>query len=265
MGLRAKLKLPKEHGAWAMLYVPLVAGASVAGGFSWRVVLIALAMTFIFIARESLLAWWRTRRRGSDGRESLRVMLVYLGLAGASSAPLILISHLFWLTPLGLAAIALLGVNAEQGARREDRTVTGEMIAILGLTLTAPTVYYVARGQWDEVALWLWALCALYFASSVFYVKLRVHWLNRRKEQARRQARVRCALYHTFLLAALLVLAVTGSLNLFALIAFTPVLARSFSQLIKPTTQLNLRRIGVLEIVYSVVFLVFITLSLRLG
>ena len=259
------MKLPKEHGAWAMLYVPLVAGGLVAGSFSWRVVLIALAMTFVFIARESVLAWWRAHRRGGNKQESLQVMLIYLALAGASTAPLILISHLFWLAPLGLTAIALLAVNAEQAARREDRTVTGEMMAILGLTLTAPTAYYVARGQWTDAALWLWALCALYFASSVFYVKLRVYWLNRRKEQARLPARLRCALYHAFLLAALLVLAVTGSLNLFALVAFAPVLARSFWQLLKPATGLNLRRIGVLEIIYSMVFLIFITLSLRFG
>jgi hypothetical protein len=264
MGIRARLKLPKEHGAWAMLYVPLVAGALVAGSFSWRVVLIALAMTFIFIARESILAWWRARRRGSDGRESLRTMIFYLGLAAASSAPLIFVSHLFWLAPLGLVAIALLAFNAEQGARREDRTVTGEMIAILGLTLTAPATYYVARAEWNAIALGLWALCALYFASSVFYVKLRVYSLNRRKEQARKQARVRCALYHAFLLASLLVLAFTGSLNLFAIVAFAPVLARTFWQLIKPAAQLNLRRIGVLEIIYSLVFLIFITLGLRL-
>lgn len=265
MGVRARLKLPKEHGAWAMLYVPLVAGASVAGSLSWRVALIALAATFIFVARESILAWWRARRRGGDNRESFRALLVYLGLAAASAAPLILVSRLYWLAPLGLASLLLLAVNAEQGARREDRTVAGEMIAILGLTLTAPTAYYVARQDWDAAALWLWALCALYFASSVFYVKLRVYWLNRRKAEARRQALVRCALYHSFLLAALLVLAFTGSLNLFALVAFAPVLARTFWQLIKPATQLNLRRIGVLEIIYSVVFLVFITLSLRVG
>ena len=85
MRLRARLKLPKEHGAWAMLYVPLVAGVLVAGSFSWRVVLIALAMTFIFIARESVLAWWRAHRRGGDKQESLRVMLIYLALAGARS------------------------------------------------------------------------------------------------------------------------------------------------------------------------------------
>ena len=77
-----------------MLYVPFVAGVAVAGGFSWRVVLIALAITFIFIARESILAWWRARRRGGDNRESRRLMLVYLGLAAASSAPRILVIRL---------------------------------------------------------------------------------------------------------------------------------------------------------------------------
>jgi hypothetical protein len=246
-----------------MLYVPLAAGAFVAGSFSWRVIAIAVAQTFLFTSRESLIAWWRSRRRGGDNLEALRMMLAYLALAGACVAPLVVISRLFWLIPLGLVAIALLAVNAEQAARREDRTVSGEVIAILGLTLTAPTTYYAARAEWGAAALWLWALCALYFASSVFYVKLRVYWLNRRKEQARRQARLRCGLYHAFLLAALAILAGTGSLNLFAIVAFAPVLARSFWQLAKPATQLNLRRIGVLEIIYSLVFLLFITLTFR--
>ena len=255
--------MPKEHGAWAMLYVPLAAGAFVAGSFSVRVIAIALAQTFLFISRESILAWWRSHRRGGNNREALRATAIYLALAGASLAPLILISRLFWLIPLGLVAISILTINAELAAQREDRTVTGEVMAILGLTLTAPTTYYVARAEWGAAAFWLWALCALYFASSVFYVKLRVYWLNRRKERARQQARLRCMLYHAFLLAGLLVLASTGSLNLFAIVAFAPVLARSFWQLAKPATQLNLKRIGVLEIIYSVVFLIFITLTFR--
>jgi hypothetical protein len=53
-------------------------------------------------------------------------------------------------------------------------------------------------------------LCALYFASSVFYVKLRVTTINPRKEEARRQSWKRCAFYHTFLLASLVLLAMTG-------------------------------------------------------
>ena len=242
--------LPREHGAWAMLYVPMAVGALVAGGFSWRVALIVLAQTFVFIAREPLLVWWRA-------------LAVYLAFAAVSGAPLVFVSRLLWLVPLGLVSALLLTVNAEQAARREDRTLAGELLAIAGLTLTAPATYYAARGQWDGVAIWLWALCALFFASSVFYVKLRVAALNRRKGQERRRAISRCAVYHTFLLAALLGLALSTSLNLFLFLAFAPVLARSFWSLARPAGELNLRRVGVAEIVYSLFFLAFITLTFR--
>ena len=39
MSLRVMLKLPREHGAWAMLYVPLVTGVLVAWSFPLRVLL----------------------------------------------------------------------------------------------------------------------------------------------------------------------------------------------------------------------------------
>ena len=254
--------LPREHGAWAMLYVPMAVGALVAGEVSWRVALIVLAQTFVFIAREPLLIWWRARRRGQKRGDAWRALAAYLALAAVSAAPLIFVSRLFWLLPLGLVATAFLAVNAEQAARREDRTLAGELMAIAGLTLTAPATYYAGGGLVDGVAVWLWAFCALYFASSVFYVKLRVAALNRRKGQERR-AISRCAVYHTLLLAALLALASSTSLDIFVFLAFAPVLARSFWSLARPSGELNLRRIGVAEIVYSLFFLAFITLTFR--
>ena len=263
MSVRKRLELPKEHGAWVMLYVPFVVGALVAGSLSWRVLLLLLSITFVFIARESLLAWWRARHRGQDKPEAMRLMLCYFGLASLFGAPLIFVWHLFLLAPMGLLTALLLVLNAEQAVRREDRTIGAELLAILGLTLTAPAAYYVARASWEITALWLWALSALYFASSVFYVKLRVHAINPRKEQESRSVWRRCALYHVFLLAALLVLALMGSLGLLAVIAFAPVLARTFRHLFKPGERLNLRRIGVLEIIYSLIFLAFITMTFR--
>lgn len=265
MRIRASLRLPKEHGAWTMLYVPFVVGALVAASASWQMMMLALSVTFFFIARESLLVWWRARCRGQKQEGAQRLMLVYGGLAALFGGPLVLIDHLYGLVIAGLAALALLTFNTYQAARLKDRTIGGELIAILGLTLTAPMAYYVARGGWDRTALWLWALCALYFMSSVFYIKLRVYSLNPRKEDARRRTWQHCAFYHAFLLGSLIVLALTRSLNLFALIAFAPVLARSFRQLAYPASQTNLRRVGVLEILYSLVFLVFITLTFRIA
>ena len=117
------------------------------------------------------------------------MMIIYMALAAVFGAPLVLFCKLFWLIPLGMATLCLLFLNAQQAVRREDRTIGGETMAILGLTLTAPTAYYTASGDLDATALRIWLMCALYFTSSVFYVKLRVHSLNRRMEEVRRRSR----------------------------------------------------------------------------
>jgi YwiC-like protein len=263
MSTRSRLKLPREHGAWAMLFVPLSVGALVAWRAPLRLVFLVLAVTFVFIARESLLGWWRARSRGQQNFESLRFTVAYLALAGVFGAPLLLVYHLYWFVMMGLAALVLLVINARQAVRREDRTLGGEMMAIAGLTLSAPAAYYAARGTFDATALWLWVLCAAYFASSVFYVKLRVNTINPRIGEIRRRSWRRCALYHAALLAALLGLALTQSLSLFAFAAFAPVLARSFWFLVRPVRQINLRRVGWIEVAYSLVFLIFTTLTFR--
>src|SRR5262245_59185913 len=158
MSLRSVLKLPKEHGAWAMLYVPFVLGVAVAGRLNWPVLLLLLSTTALFISRESLLAWRRARARGRDNPETGRMLALYLALAVAFGAPLILAFKLFWLIPLGLIGAALLLINSEQAARLEERTMSGEVMAICGLTLTAPAAYYAASGRWEKTAFWLWLL-----------------------------------------------------------------------------------------------------------
>ena len=263
MSVRATLKLPREHGAWAMLYVPLVTGLLVAWSLPLRVLLFLLSATFLFVARESSVVWWRAHRRGEHHGKAIERFIIYLGLAGLSIAPLVFVDRLYLLAPFGLAALLLLAINAELAAKRDDRTIFGEILAIAGLTMTAPAAHYVALGEWRPTAFWLWALSALYFVSSVFYVKLRVILINPRKQAEREGVWRRCASYHASLLFFLFLLTASDRLSLFALAAFAPVVTRASWSLIKPGGQLNLRRLGLLEIVYSVVFLIFITLTFR--
>src|SRR5262245_60059316 len=102
MGFRSALKLPKEHGAWAMLYAPFILGAAVAGRVNWPVLLLLLSATAAFISRESLLVYWRARARGRDAAGAGRALLIYLALAAAFGSPLIFAFDLYWLIPLGL-------------------------------------------------------------------------------------------------------------------------------------------------------------------
>jgi hypothetical protein len=136
-------------------------------------------------------------------------------------------------------------------------------MAIGGLTMTAPAAYYAASGGWEMTAFWLWLLSALYMASSVFYIKLRVYRLNPRKQVEQRQALRSCAFYHSFLIVALPALIFAGSLGLFVFIAFTPALVRTFWGMFAPESRVNLVRAGILEIAYSLVFLVCAALSFR--
>jgi len=266
MNLRSSLKLPKEHGAWAMLYVPFVLGVAVAGTVSWAVLLLLLATTALFISRESLLVWWRARKRGRQSQsamDSQRLLLVYFAIATSTGLPLVLVYKFYWLLLFGALGATLLIVNGWKATDFEDRTVQSEVMAIAGITMTAPASYYVASGQWGSKALWLWALSAAYFASSVFYVKLRVTGLHAKKPDDKLRARWQCVVYHSFLLVSLLALAVTRSLPLFLLIAFAPVLARTAWSLLKPSNQLNLKQIGIAEIIYSLIFLIFTAMTLR--
>ena len=249
-----------------MLYVPFTLGALVGSRSSFsplQLLLLLFSVTFAFIARQSTLDWWLARSRGTAGVEARRMMLVYVILAGVFGAPVVFFYHRLWLVPVAILTALLLAFNSWQGVRRKDRTIIGEAIAILGLTLTASSAYYVCAGEWDSNAWLLWALCILYFTSSLFYVKLRVHSLNRRREDLSRQSRLRCRLYHLFLVAALVILAARNNANRFVLVAFAPALLRTFRQLERPAAHASLKQIGVLEIAYSVFFLVFVTIGLR--
>ncbi|MBK8313463.1 MAG: YwiC-like family protein [Acidobacteria bacterium] len=261
MSLRSRLKLPKEHGAWAMLYVPFVVGLAVAGRFSWAIVCLFISISAFFISRESLLLWWRAERRGRKDNDSFYSMTAYLALAAIAGLPLIFHWRLYWLVPMAIFGLALLMVNGRQAVQMEDRTIAGELTALAGLTLTAPAGYYAATGWMNRVALLLWAFNFLYFASSVFYIKHRIYSLNpKRVEDQKKICRISLA-FHSTLLLGLAVLVVTGRLNLMVLAAFTPALFRSFLRIIKPLSQINLTRAGIFEIIYSLLFLLFITLS----
>jgi hypothetical protein len=146
--------------------------------------------------------------------------------------------------------------TAELAVRLEGRSVGTEFLAIATSALNAPAAHYAATGRWTAEAVWLWVLCTLYFASSIFYVKLRVQDAHGKRADEVARVRRRCAAYHAGLLVALAALVITRSLPLFALLAFVPVLARAFAQVVIPSRELNLKRIGWLEVTWSVIFLV---------
>ncbi len=261
------MRIPKEHGAWAMLYVPYVAGALASGSRALAnvpgLVLLLGSVTGLFLGRESLLAWLRLRDRGQDTRDDARATWWQMGGAVACAAGLLATRPPAAIVPLGVLGALVLGIHVVQMRRREARTVFGEVLAILGLTLTAPAAYLVGTGAWSARALLLWALCVLFFTSSVFHVKHRLLAAQPRRAAERRAMRWASAAYHVLLVVALVALAAARQVHLFVFVAFLPVVVRALTALRARPGRPNLVRAGILEIVYSVLFLLFLTLAVR--
>lgn len=107
-----------------------------------------------------------------------------------------------------------------------------QLLAVGGLTLTAPAAWYVTTGALDGRAWWLWLLNVLCFAGGVFYVKshvaaaIRLRPFESLAERAQDGAAV--LVYHAGLVAVPLALASHGVISFWALLAYAPVVARGF-------------------------------------
>lgn len=261
MGLRARLNLPREHGAWAMFYVPMALGLMAAGTFNWRVVLTIVSSSLLFISRESLLQFWRARERGRHDTHALGLLTAYGMVATILAAILLWYGHLYLLPALAVPGLILLMLNGHQAAQRQDRSIATELLAICGMTLSAPAIHYAALGRWDGHAWWLWAFSILYFASSVFYVKYRVSSLHGKNEAIRQRNVALLLLYHGGLLIGLSLLVVRTTWPVSILAGYLPVIFRAFHHYLHPPAELNLKRIGMLEILYAAIFLTCLSIG----
>jgi hypothetical protein len=246
-----------------MLIVAFLAGALSAPRWSPAMAWLGLSALLAFVAREPTVLWLRAARRGRPAGAARRIALVEGAGAALSGAVLLLAYGLWGLLPLFLAAGVLGAGHLALTLAGRDRTLAGEGVAILGVSLAAPAARHVAVGAWDPEAFWLWGLTFLYYGSSVFYIKLRVGTAHPGKGTDLRALRRRCALYHGTLLLALAAILVAGHLSWLAGLAFAAVLARAAWFLLRPVRRLDLRRLGYLEAAYSLAFLVLTVLAFR--
>jgi hypothetical protein len=255
------MRVPKEHGAWAMLYVPFAAGVLAARDAAPAHVPALLALlgsvTGLFLGRESLLSWWRAQHRNQPARSLALATSWQLAGAAICAAILFALRPPAALLPLAIAGALVFFVHIVQMRRREGRTVFGETLAILGLALAAPAAYITGRGEWSSQALVLYVLCVLFFASSVLRVKGLVLAAQPRRASQRRVLQRASIAYHIGLLLIVVCGGLAGWSPLLALVAFLPVSVSAIVSLGTSNGRPNLLRTGLLEIAFSLWFLGF--------
>lgn len=140
----ARPPMPREHGAWGILLIPFATAVGVAGVFDVKVALLLASVVCFYIARTS---WLKREYRWTAGL-----------LAGSAVCvvPVIYIWKLWWLAGFGAVAAPL-------AFRKTERGVAMQILAVAGLTLTAPAAWYAATGRLEYR---LWLLNALYFPAA---------------------------------------------------------------------------------------------------
>ena len=255
---------PRAHGAWVMFAAPFVVAAGVAGRFDLPAGLLLAAGLALFLADAPLMALVRGRQRA----RAVRWATAYGLVGGAATAALLVHYRLLILIPFGLFGLAVMGVRLFQASIREDRSVGAELLSLAGFSASAPATYAVLTGYLDLTALLLWALHALFFGSSVFYVKMRVQTVAHRRRPGTQEDESdfgrATVCYHATLAFLVSILAVAGHLPALAALAFAPIVLRALWAVARRPDDLRLWRIGAAETGYAVAFAVLVVMAFRI-
>jgi hypothetical protein len=260
--------IPREHGAWGMLLVPLATGAIVASRYGFHagpVVLFIVSTLALFWLRTPVEAWLGLSPIKAQTKEErasvVRLIAVLLVIAVASLGMLFATGYARGLVIIGIVAALAFGVQEFVKKLGRPGRMPAQIIGATGLTSTAAGAYYVASGRLDAWAVALWVANWLFAADQIHFVQTRIRG-SRLTTAQEKFARGRWFVYVQ--IALIVVLAVAGTYRVvptWAPIAFLPILARGAAWFVRPTKPLDVHKLGFSELAQAITFGVLLTVS----
>ncbi|MGE5205409.1 MAG: YwiC-like family protein [Chlamydiota bacterium] len=261
--------VPREHGAWGMLLVPLATGAAVGlrGGQAVPLIIFVVAAMAVFWLRTPLESWLGTTPMRAQTATERRVVLAFV--LSLSAVAVLMFAALFWngrnrdLLPLG--AISVLAFSGQAVLKKLGRRLrmAAQVTGAIGLTATAPAAYCVVTGQFDSTAAALWLANWLFAGDQIHFVQVRIH-AARAQGAGDKLRRGRAFVAGQAGLAAALVAAARLEwLPWLALLAFVPVFVRGLTWFVRTAQPLSVRRLGWSELAQSVAFGTLLVASFR--
>lgn len=252
--------IPREHGAWGMLLVPLATGAVAAarnGVNGGALALFVLAAMSLFWLRTPVESWLGTSPiKAQNAHERTVVLRTILGIAALALAS---VAALLWNGNRGLiliGAVAMLAFAAQAGVKKLGRKgrMPAQIIGAIGLTSTAAGAYYVATGRLDRTAIALWLANWLFAGDQIHFVQLRIHSSRAGSFQEKLQPGLPFLLSEIALIAVVLGACYFRFFPSAAAIAFLPVLLRGTLWFVRGRQPLDVHKLGFTELGQSLVF-----------
>jgi len=262
---RHALVVPREHGAWGLLLVPMITGAGLAFRESSNVVPFVLLLTSalaLFWFRtpcESLLGTSVMRAQAKDERRTVLVAVAILASIAALGLGTLLWAgrnaNLWW---IGAAAGAAFAAQALLKKLGRSTRMLSQIVGTIGLTSAAPAAYYVITGKFDATAWILWVTNLAFAGNQIHYVQLRLHTARVEGFRARLSRGWAFAVGQFLLTAVLTIACVNRWLPQFASLAFAPLLFRGWFYFIQKPAPLAVRKLGWNELAQAAAFCVLL-------
>jgi hypothetical protein len=260
---RRALIVPREHGAWGLLLVPLITGAGLAVRIStnfFPLVLLLTAALILFWLRtpvESLLGTSALRAQSEEERRYVRFVVGYLLVIAVVASSMLLWAGrnpLLWL----MGAVALAAFTAQVVLKKRGRgaRMLSEIVGTIGLTSLAPAAYYVTSGRFNAIAWMLWFSNVIFAGNQIHYVQLRIHTARVGGFRAKLTRGWAFVVGQFSMLAVLVLGCARGFMPWIALIAFVPLLLRGWIYFFQKPAPLVVRRLGWSELSHAVAFCV---------
>lgn len=253
--------VPREHGAWGMLLVPLATGAVVAArtgvNFAGLTLFVVAAMS-LFWLRTPVESWLGTsviKAQSASERKLVGRTIVGVGsLAVVSFAALLRSDQVRGLLAIGAVAAMAFAVQMQLKKLGRAGRMPAQVVGAIGLTSTAAGAYYMTTGHFDRTAIALWLANWLFAGNQIHFVQLRI----RSARAASMQEKLARGL--PFLLAqGALVAAIAGAwrFGLFhaaVALAFLPLLVRGTLWFVRAYQPLDVHKLGFNELFQALVF-----------
>lgn len=253
---------PRQHGAWAMFLVPAGMAVAVLDKWSWSSFLLIISFILIFLSHRPvvlILKGWK--RRDTIEWPACSWAFVLSGSGIGLAAFLFLFQQQWNALSLGLAVAITFLLHLRLTLNREHMSVTGEIIGVLGLTASAPVMYIFLNGYLDAKGWVLWMITFLYFAGTIFYIKLKVRIQPSQPKPdlvGKLRAGMPVVLYGVLLLIYVFFITVIRGYSWFFFWAYAPFLVKAVRGLVRWQSRetLKINRLGAMELAHSILFAV---------
>jgi len=250
-----RLRIPREHGAWAMLLAAAALAWALPAVRGWP----AAVLTFLFVVAFAIQEPLRAVAVGRGDRAALLWIGIYGAVLLAGAGWLVVECGVYALVPAAILGIGFTAVDLVKRRRGRHRGFLFRLAGGAGLTLVLPATVAVAHPGWVGYALGVWGLTLAYFATRMVAI--------RRRNEARRQSPAAPAWTRAVLLSqiglyvVLVSVVVLGAASPWLLLAFVPGSVAA----LRTQPDRDLRTVGWLEVAHLGWFVAAVIVSYHLG